>query len=85
MENVTGKQVILISVLIVELLSISTHGYRFEPNTFTFNNYSECPGVEKNLVHVNYTITSFGRNKFTVNGEAVFDEYLSGQIDVSPL
>lgn len=82
MGMITAQQVIFASVWIFELLSTSTHGYRFEPNTFTFNNYSECRGESKNVVHVNYTITPFGRNKYMVNGEAVFDESLAGQLEV---
>lgn len=76
---------IFIFLWIFELSNRSFHCYRFAPNTFTFNSYSECPGDEENVVHVDYSIAPISRNKFVINGEAVFLEVLGGKMEVNEI
>lgn len=64
------------------VLSNNAYCYRFEPNTFTFNCLSECPGSENFSVHANYTAVEVARNKFDMSGEIIFREFLGGKIDV---
>lgn len=73
---------IFIFLWILELSNIYLHCYRFAPNTFIINSYSECPGNEKYAAHVNYSIVSNSRNKFVINGEIVFSEFLGGKMEV---
>lgn len=56
--------------------------YRFEPNVLTIHNHTTCPGDEKNPVHVKYDITPVTGNKYVVNGEIIFTEYINGQLEV---
>lgn len=78
----TNIQMIFVFVCIFWLLNSTILCYRFEPNTMTLTNYSECPGNEKSVVHSNYTITQVARNTYVMNGELIFDEYLAGQMEV---
>lgn len=82
MRDILNFPIIFTFTWIFVLLNRSLNCYRFEPNTFTFNSYSECPGDEENVVHVNYSIASNARNKFVINGEAVFLEALGGKMEV---
>lgn len=81
MFGVISRQFIFVTILFLGLWS-NSYCYRFEPNTFTFNNLSECPGSENFSVHVNYNVVPVARNKFDMNGEILFGEFLGGKIDV---
>lgn len=80
----TKNEIIFFSVWIFYLLS-HIENYRFEPNSFTLNNVSVCPQEDKNSVHLNVSIEKVDRNKFLVNGEAIYDEPLHGPFEVNGL
>lgn len=80
MREIAERQIIFIFASIL-VLGIS-YSYRYEPNTLTVKNFSECPGVENNVAHINQTILPVGRNKYAVNGELTFDEYFPGHLEV---
>lgn len=80
MQKITKYQIICISVSIW-ILNF-TYCYRFEPNTLTLKNVTECPGVENNVAHINQTITPIARNKYKVNGDITLDEYFPGHLEV---
>lgn len=82
MQNITKYHIIVISIWVFRLLSSSIESYRFEPNTMTLTNYSECPGSENHVVHINYTINRIARNRYVVNGELLFKEYLAAPLEV---
>lgn len=50
--------------------------------TFTVKNYSRCDGDENTPMHFIANFTSIGNNKFAVNGEYIFDEDISGPLEV---
>lgn len=52
----------------------SVHCYRFQPNTMTLNNFTDCAKSEDDVVaHFNCSITIIARNKYLLNGEVSFD------------
>lgn len=81
MQLFLWKQAIFIFICL-NFLFESIVCYRFEPNVLTIHNHSICPGDEKNPVHVKYDITPVTGNKYVVNGEIMFTERISGQLEV---
>lgn len=74
-----------IFIWIYAFLNRSVDCYRFEPNTFNINSFSECPGNQKYAAHVNYSIVPISRNRFVINGEIVFSEVLGGKLEVKEM
>lgn len=72
----------IFTFICLNFLFKSIVSYRFEPNVLTIHNHSKCPGDEKNPVHVKYDITPVTGNKYLVNGEMSFTEYIDGQLEV---
>lgn len=77
----TKNQIIFLLVWMSNLLSY-IEGYRFEPNSLILNNTTECPDDDKNPVHLNISIVPVDRNRYLANGEAIFDENISGPLEV---
>lgn len=85
MRNLTKNIAEFFGLLwVLHISSRLTHSYRYEPNTLTLQNFTECRGDAKNLVHSNFSITQIARNECKVNGELIFDAYYTGPLEVSP-
>lgn len=83
MQTLSNYQIIILVFLwLFTFLITSTYSYRFEPNTLTVNNFSECRENEKYVVHVDYKITQLARNKYVVNGLIIIGENVGRQIEV---
>lgn len=83
MQNLTGNIFhVFVLLWIFQLSCKLTHSYRYEPNTLTLQNFTECVGDEKNLVHANFSIDQIARNKCKINGELIFDAYYTGPLEV---
>lgn len=83
MQTLSNYQIIiLVFEWLFIFLSMSTHAYRFEPNTLTVKNFSECPGNEEYVVHVDYKITQLARNKYVVSGLILIGENVGRHIEV---
>lgn len=75
MKQATIFHYTLISIRFITLLH-HTHCYRFEPNILTLNNYSSCSEDKSNPIHLNMSVEPISRNKYRINGEAIFEENL---------
>lgn len=71
-----------IAILLFRLCGM-VNSYRFEPNTITLTNFSDCPGNEKYSCRFEKNITHITRNKYTMNGELFFKEVIPPPIQVN--
>lgn len=73
--------VVLIIILYFGVFHNVFYCYRFEPNSMTLTNYSECSDV-KILVHLNQSFIKISRNKYQMNGELIFNQVIPAPIQV---
>lgn len=82
MQRTTKYQAAFAFTWIFLLLSYS-QSYRFEPNTLTLNNFSTCITGDNKTIDMHYSISQLGRNKYIVDGQAIFTEFLPGPLEVN--
>lgn len=80
MENILFKFLLFFEILFAKLFSSC---YSFQPSTFVFNSFAQCPDSEKNLMHFNGTITNIGRNKHELNGDFITHEMIAAPLEVN--
>lgn len=75
------QRIVFAFVLTMKFLNTLSNGYRFEPNTLTINNYSNCLENGKQSI-LNYSFSPISRNKYVVNGQMIVDEFMTGPLEV---